>query len=184
MTGPAPRLRSVDEIIDAVEALGQLPGDEAIPVRAHLLQTADLLGARHPGDPGLVAAGLVHDLGAALDPGCPDHAAAGAALVAPVLGHRVAGLVAGHAEAKRYLVTTEPAYAASLSPASTHSLVRQGGVMDAAEAAAFAARPDAGALLELRRADDAAKVPGRPVPGARHWRDVLEAAAALARSGG
>jgi len=174
---------SVDELLGAVEGLGERFGDEDIPARAHLLQTAEILARRHPDDPGLVAAGLVHDLASALDPATADHAAAGAALVAPLLGDRVATLVAGHTDAKRYLVTTEPAYGAGLSTASTHSLVLQGGVMTPAEAAAFAARPDRPALLELRRADDAAKVPGRVVAPASHWRTVLEVVATRAGAG-
>ena len=60
--------------------------------------------------------------------------------------------------AKRYLLATDPAYAALLSARSEETLGFQGGVMTAAEVAEFEQRPDRDDLVALRRADDAAKV--------------------------
>jgi predicted HD phosphohydrolase len=171
---PAP-LQSVEEVIDALERIDGQPSDDVVPALSHLLQTAELLEASHPDDVELVVAGLVHDLASALEPGCPDHGRAGARLVGDLLGDRVARLVAGHTDAKRYLVTVEPAYADGLSPNSTHTLVGQGGPMEPGEVASFEADPDRDALVALRRADDLAKVPGRPVRPPAAWRPALAA---------
>jgi gamma-butyrobetaine dioxygenase len=171
--GTAP-LSSVDGLLEALGSLRDHAGDDVVPTLAHLLQTADALAAAHPGDPGLVVAGLVHDIATGLDPGCADHARAGAALVAPLLGERVGQLVAGHAEAKRYLVTVEPSYARALSPDSTATLARQGGAMTGDEVRSFARGPHRADLVALRRADDGAKVPGRAVRPLGEWRAVLD----------
>ena len=89
-------------------------------------------------------------------------------------GPRVADLVAHHDDAKRYLVTTEPRYRHRLSTRSLETLRLQGGLLDPEERAVLDRYPDLEALLTLRRADDAAKVPGARVPGLGHWRTVLE----------
>jgi predicted HD phosphohydrolase len=148
--------------------------EEDVDVLAHSLQCAALLAERHPDDRELQLAGLVHDVGWILHPDETDrHAQTGAAAVAPLLGHRVAWLVSWHADAKRYLVTTDPAYRDRLSARSIFTLEAQGGLMDQTEVAALAAAPDLDALLELRRADDDAKVPGRVVPGLGTWAPLL-----------
>jgi gamma-butyrobetaine dioxygenase len=172
---------SVDELLAAMAGLDGLPTEDVVAALPHLLQTGELLASSEPGDPELIAAGLVHDLASALDPGCPDHAAVGARLVRPLLGDRVAELVAGHAEAKRYLVTVDPGYRAGLSSNSTMTLVGQGGDMDRRERDAFAARPDAGALVALRRADDRATDPAATTRPAAAWRPLLEQVALSSR---
>lgn len=166
---------SVDELVDALRSQADVPSEDLIPALPHLLQTAELLVRTHPDDPELVAAGLVHDLASAIEPACSDHARDGARLVEPLLGSRVADLVAGHTDAKRYLITVDPTYAATLSPNSTHTLALQGGVMSGAERVAFEQRPGWTNLVELRRADDAAKIPGRAVRDVGAWRDLLQA---------
>jgi predicted HD phosphohydrolase len=170
---------SVDELLSALESIDGLPTEDMVAALPHLLQTAEGLEAEHGDDPELVAAGLVHDLASALELGCPDHAAAGAAIVAPLLGRRVAELVAGHAEAKRYLVTVDPGYADGLSANSTFTLVGQGGTMDTDEVAAFACRAEVAALVALRRADDAAKLPDAPTRSVDAWRPLLEHVATI-----
>ncbi len=140
----------------------------------HSLQCAALLAQRHPDDRELQLAGLVHDVGTILRPDEPaGHASTGAAAVAPLLGRRVAWLVSWHADAKRFLVTTDPEYRARLSARSIVTLEAQGGLMDETEVAALGAAPDLEALLELRRADDDAKVVGRTVPTLETWRPLL-----------
>ena len=57
------------------------------------------------------------------------HAETGARAVRAALGERVAGLVALHVEAKRYLVATDGGYGDVLADDSVVSLVRQGGAM-------------------------------------------------------
>ncbi len=166
---------SVDEIIEVLESLDGLASDDVVAALPHLLQTAERLDRLGPTDVELVAAGLVHDLASALDIRQPDHATAGAALVGPLLGPRVAELVGGHTDAKRYLVTVEPSYADGLSANTTFTLVGQGGSMTPAEVEAFERRRECAALVALRRADDAAKVPGATVRPPAEWRPLLEA---------
>ncbi|MEX0663424.1 MAG: HD domain-containing protein [Acidimicrobiia bacterium] len=168
-------ISSVDALLDV---LGRGAGDtdgEVLDLLAHGLQCAELLAEAAPEDPELQIAGLVHDVGTVLEPGEPaTHATTGAAAVAPLLGERVAALVAGHDHAKRYLVTADPAYRSRLSEFSVITLGLQGGEMGESERTEFEAGEHFDALVALRRADDAAKVPGREVPGLDAWRTTLD----------
>jgi predicted HD phosphohydrolase len=149
--------------------------EEHVDVLEHSLQCAALLAERHPDDHELQLAGLVHDVGWILQPDqTARHAENGAAAIAPLLGHRVAWLVSWHADAKRYLVTTDPEYRQRLSPRSIFTLEVQGGLMTDTEVAALAAAPDLDALLALRWADDDAKVPDCVVPTLDTWLPTLE----------
>ena len=94
-------------------------------------------------------------------------------------GYEPAALVAGHDQAKRYLVTTDPAYAAVLSPQSVATLAVQGGVMTARDRAAFERRSQFADLLTLRRADDRAKDPTATVTDLGKWRVPTGSAVAL-----
>jgi gamma-butyrobetaine dioxygenase len=78
-----------------------------------------------------------------------------------------------HVDAKRYLCTAVPGYAAGLSAASAHTLRVQGGPMQRPELAAFEANPHAAAACRVRRWDDAAKDPEAAVPPFDHFRPVL-----------
>lgn len=160
-------LAALDGVYDAPP-----PDGDPVDLLAHGLQCADVLRRERPDDVGLQLAGLVHDVGHAV-PGGPDHARLGAELVRPLLGDRIATLVALHVEAKRFLAATEPAY--DLSDASRASLARQGGAMTPDEVARFAARPEAADAVALRRADEQAKVVGREVPGLDGWAGDLRA---------
>ncbi len=172
---------SVDELVEVLEGAAARPEGagpaEALDQLAHALQCADVLATSHPDDLELQTAGLVHDIGHLLGADDAGHGRAGADAVRALLGARVAHLVELHVPAKRYLVATDPAYAALLSPVSTTTLARQGGVMTAPEVAVLDADPDLAAALALRRADEAAKVPGRTVPGLARWRSTLDALA-------
>jgi predicted HD phosphohydrolase len=178
----ARRLAGVDGLLEMLDA-GRLERDgEAVDILTHGLQCAAHLARVAPDDLELQVAGLVHDLGTVLEPARPaTHAATGADAVRALLGTRVATLVAGHEDAKRYLVTVDARYRDRLSPRSRETLRDQGGLMDPEERAAFLARPDADALVVLRRADDAAKDPTVRVPGLDHWTLALYAVAATAR---
>jgi predicted HD phosphohydrolase len=169
------RFRSSDEVFDALEAGARASDDERVDLLSHMLQCAAILERVAPSDTELQVAGLVHDVGTVLAPGRPEtHARIGADAVAGLLGDRVAGLVARHDEAKRYLVSTDPRYRHRLSPRSLETLRLQGGLLDPEERAAFLNSPDRDACLTLRRADDAAKAPGARVPGLGYWRGTLE----------
>jgi predicted HD phosphohydrolase len=172
-------LTDVDQVVDLLAAAERVTdsivGGDSIGVLAHSLQCADVLRAERPEDSELQVAGLVHDIGDLLVPGDSDgHGRHGARAVAGLLGPRVAGLVELHVPAKRYLVTTDPDYRATLSRGSIRTLELQGGLLDGEGVARFEAEPYAADALVLRRADDAAKVPGRPVAGLSTWRPVLE----------
>ena len=84
-----------------------------------------------------------------------------------------ARLVGAHVLAKRYLVTTDPAYRSRLSVRSIETLAAQGDALADGELAALGADPDREAILELRRADERAKDPAARVPGLDSWRTLL-----------
>ncbi|WP_018907784.1 HD domain-containing protein [Salinispora arenicola] len=154
-------LAGLDGVYDAPPPLG-----DPVDLLAHGLQCAAVLRDERPDDLGLQLAGLVHDIGHAVGDD-PDHARVGADVVRPVLGARVADLVALHVPAKRYLASTEPDY--ELSEASRLSLARQGSAMTGEEQERFLAHPAAADAVTLRRADEAAKIVGRQVPGLDVW---------------
>jgi predicted HD phosphohydrolase len=181
----APVNFGVDEIVEILSAgrrrlLG--PGVEVSQLD-HALQTAAVLAGEHPDDVELAVAGLVHDIGHLVPDGTDEtHAEDAAGAVGAALGERVAGIVALHVAAKRYLVATEQAYGGVLTQDSVVSLRRQGGAMSEDEAAAFRALPWSGDAVTLRRADDSGKVEGLAVPELSHWVPILHQLSA--RAGG
>lgn len=175
----------VDALLAVLATGVDHPLGPGVPVTqlAHALQTAALLAHLHPDDDELAAAGLVHDIGHLLPGGTDEaHATDGAAAVRVTLGERVAGIVALHVEAKRYLVATDPGYADVLTDDSVVSLQRQGGAFDAEDASAFLAQPWAADAVTLRRADDSGKIDGVAVRDLQGWAPLLSAVAA--RHGG
>jgi predicted HD phosphohydrolase len=176
-SAPAP-IESVDELFVVLAASAAHADEEDVDLLAHALQCAVLLRDRFPTDVELQVAGLVHDVGTALIPDSPDvHARIGADAVRALLGARVARLVAGHAEAKRYLVAVDRAYRDALSDRSVVTLAAQGGPLDERAAAAVGRGRDSAALVELRHADDAAKIPGADAGPLEAWRPVVAAVA-------
>lgn len=173
------RFATPDALVDALAA-GARGHDEGEPVDAlaHSLQCGALLAEQHPDDVELQVAGLVHDVGSLIEPGRPaTHARTGAAAVRGLLGPRVAALVEGHDQAKRYLVSSDPDYRELLSEISVVTLTLQGGEMTASERSAFETGEHFEALVALRRADDAAKVPGCRVEGLKRWLPEIRALA-------
>jgi predicted HD phosphohydrolase len=159
-----------EELVAYMKTLEQVPcpDAESFTDLDHALQCALILWKERPDDDELVIAGLVHDIGHRLGSD-EDHGTVGAEVVRPLLGDRIADLVAAHVPAKRYLVATDPSYASVLSPLSTISLRRQGGTANAEEMAAWEHLPVFADALVLRRADDQAKAPGRAVPSLEQW---------------
>jgi gamma-butyrobetaine dioxygenase len=149
-----------------IDGLAGLPyGGEPVDQRQHALQAAALAQSEGADDE-LVLAALLHDIGRARPvvsryPGA-GHDLAGEMFLREILGERVAWLVGRHADAKRYLVTTEPAYAALLTPASVRSLEVQGGPMTGDEVKRFESHPWFEDAVRLRRWDDGAKNPLAP----------------------
>jgi gamma-butyrobetaine dioxygenase len=182
---PVDRLAELFASAGAADYLG-----EPVTVAQHLLQAGAL--AQAAGAPAaLVAAALLHDTGhlRGADPLADahelsgrelmagadnDHGERGAAWLARWFGPAVTEPVRLHVTAKRYLCATEPGYLALLSPASVYTLSLQGGPLDAAAAAAFAAGPYAAAAVAVRRWDDAAKDPAADGPGFCRYRPLLE----------
>ncbi len=178
-------LTSIDELFallrGGAEPLVVSASSDEVGELAHNLQCADRLREDFPDDLELLVAGLVHDVASssALRPRPPgDHGLNGAAMVRPLLGDRIADLVRLHVAAKRYLVSTDPAYRGILSPNSVHTLVAQGDAMNAVELSEFVREAHGRAAVDLRRADDRAKVPGALSSSLEEWRPIVEAIAA------
>ena len=174
---------TVDEVLDLYRKGGdeQYFG-EAISQTEHALQSA-WLAEKAGASPAIVSAALLHDVGHLLHGRGEDiadedidarHEAVGAAFLAQRFNTEVVAAVSLHVMAKRYLVGTDPGYAAQLSPASVRSLELQGGPMGPEEAAEFARKNAAKAAVALRRWDDEAKVVGLKTPDLDHFRPYLE----------
>jgi len=143
---------------------------------AHLARSA---GA----DEELILAALLHDIGHLIDPpgsvrdarvGVVNHDATGEAwLLGLGFSARVASLVGGHVDAKRYLVAVNPAYGARLSEASTETLRLQGGAMTAEEAKRFSEGERLRDVLRLRSWDEQAKDPGWTGDGVESYRAMM-----------
>ena len=175
-----------DRLLDAMaHSAARRYGSERVSELAHALQCAEL--ARDAGaDEQLTLACLLHDVGRfAADqtlvfdrvgggrPGGRGHHEIGADLIAPYVPERVAWLVRMHADAKRYLCSTEPGYHATLSAASKHTLTLQGGLMSPEEIGRHAAHPWLPDALRLRRWDDLAKVVGKETAPLSAWEPLL-----------
>ena len=158
---------------------------ERVSELEHALQCAELALAGGA-DEQLVLACLLHDVGRfAVDQALVadrvgaargrgrGHHEVGAELIAPFVPERVTWLVRMHADAKRYLCTTEAGYHATLSPVSQHTLILQGGLMTPDEVARHAAHPWLADALRLRRWDDQAKVVGQVTRPLAAWEPVL-----------
>jgi predicted HD phosphohydrolase len=169
---PAP-FTTVDELVAALAHGVHVNDEPELDVLAHSLQCGHLLRQEHPDDLELSVAGLVHDVWDTVSDDHTAHDTRGAALVEPLLGERVARLVAGHVVAKRYLVATDDAYRSRLSDRSAVTLATQGGALDDGEMRALESSPDFAATLTLRRADERAKVRGARVPDLDAWREPL-----------
>lgn len=184
MAAPLPGM--TDRLLDAMAgSAARQYGSERVSELAHALQCAGL--AREAGaDEELTLACLLHDVGRfAVDQslifdrvgggraGGRGHHEIGADLIAPYVPERVTWLVRMHADAKRYLCSTEPGYHATLSPASQHTMTLQGGLMSPDEATRHAAHPWLGDALRLRRWDDLAKVVGKATAPLAAWEPLL-----------
>ncbi len=173
----------LDELFDLFEKHGQrLYFGEAISEFEHALQAANLAEDDEAPD-ALVVASLLHDVGHLIhglgehiaDEGIDSrHEEAGCVWLSRNFGPTVTEPIRLHVAAKRYLCAVEPAYQASLSPASLHSLHLQGGAMTSDEVKSFEENPHYLDAIRLRHYDDQAKVVGLEVPGLEHYRERLQ----------
>jgi phosphonate degradation associated HDIG domain protein len=151
---------------------------EPVSALEHALQCAQLAEWAHADD-ALVAAAFLHDLGHFIANETDDHTDDRHEVIAlpwldGLFGPEVLEPIRLHVTAKRYLVATDEAYLAGLSPASVHSLALQGGPMCEDEAALFEDTPFAMAAVQLRRWDDLAKTPGLATPPLDYYLALLE----------
>ena len=176
----------VDDAVASIErtflsAEGMAYLGEQVTMIQHQLQAAAL--ARGSGD-SLVAAALLHDIGhmlgrdgdatqALVDDRDAHHDSIGAQWLARWFGPDVTEPVRLHVAAKRYLVATEPGYAAKLSAASVHTLRLQGGPMSPSEVEEFEAFEHSRDAVTVRRFDEAAKDPKHDAPGFDTHRHLL-----------
>jgi predicted HD phosphohydrolase len=175
----SPEPHESDDPTEMVWTVDHLLASLEQDVHQHGLQCAYELEQQFPEDRELQIAGLVHDVAHRISSEAM-HGIVAADLIRPLYGDRVANLVELHVDAKRYLVTVDPAYHELLSPESVHTLMLQGSTMASAEQQAFENNPHFGDAVALRRADDAAKVPGRSVPDLSYWEPILRSAALIA----
>ncbi|HKA61351.1 MAG TPA: HD domain-containing protein [Methylomirabilota bacterium] len=178
----------IDRLLQAMaHSAARAYDSERVSELEHALQCAELAEAGGA-DEHLVLACLLHDVGRfAVDQALVadrfgaargrgrGHHEVGADLIAPFVPERVAWLVRMHADAKRYLCTTEASYHATLSPVSQHTLTLQGGLMTPDEVARHAAHPWLADALRLRRWDDQAKVVGQVTRPLAAWEPLLRA---------
>ncbi len=164
-------------------------GQEPVSELVHALQCATL--AEDEGaDDELVVAALLHDFGRLVvedgdlsdsvggDSPTPaqhgDHGELGAEQLHDYFSDRILFCIRKHAEAKRYLCTTEPDYFARLSKGSIVTLEKQGGRMDDEERATFESSPYCADAVRLRRWDDRGKDPGAEAKSLDHWMVKVE----------
>lgn len=164
------------ELLFARRGAEQYSGEPVTQLQ-HALQTAQR--AEDEGaDDELVTAALLHDLGHLLHDlgttptlqGVDDlHQYRALPFMRGLFGDKVLDPIGLHVDAKRYLCATRPAYRDALSDDSRRSLLLQGGVFSAAEAAEFIGRPGAPAAVRLRVWDDLAKEAERTTPPLAHY---------------
>lgn len=163
---------------------------EPVTQLEHALQTAHLAEQSGAAD-ALVTACLLHDLGHLLNEqgdtpslrGIDDtHQYFALPFLRGLFPAAVLDPIRLHVDAKRYLCHANPGYHARLSNDSKRSLVLQGGVFDADQAAAFIAQGGARDAVLLRQWDDLAKQADLDTPSLAHFLDCA-ARCVLARGG-
>src|SRR5271163_3168627 len=174
-------------VMDEILALYADRGDDAyfgecVSIAEHGLQAAHF--ARAAGaPPALVVAALLHDVGHLIG-NAPDdlaewtadaaHEQVGGRWLAARFPAEVSEPVRLHVPAKRYLLATDSAYFAKLSPASLVTLKLQGGPMAAHEVAKFEIEPFHQDAVRVRQWDDQGKVAGLRIPGLSDYRSLIE----------
>jgi phosphonate degradation associated HDIG domain protein len=176
--------------VTVLEEIFQLYGErgdgayfgESVSMTEHGLQAAHF--AHAAGAPSsLIVAALLHDVGHLVEE-VPDdladwttdagHERIGAEWLARRFPPAVSEPVRLHVPAKRYLLATDPAYLANLSPASVVTLKLQGGPMSFEEAARFEVERFNREAVLVRRCDDRGKVAGLRTAGLADFRAMIE----------
>jgi phosphonate degradation associated HDIG domain protein len=175
-------------VTDEILALFHRRGDEAyfgenVSTTEHCLQAA-YFAQTAAAPAGLIVAALLHDIGHLIEDVPNDiadwtvdahHERVGGRWLAQRLRPEVSEPVRLHVPAKRYLLATDSAYFAKLSPASVVTLKLQGGPMAAHEVAEFETERFYKDAVRVRQWDDQGKVAGLKTPGLSDYRDLIEA---------
>ena len=166
------------ELLFARHGASQYSG-EPVTQLEHALQTAHLAEQSGAGD-SLITACLLHDLGHLLNDqgdtpslrGIDDtHQYYALPFLRGLFPDAVLEAIKLHVDAKRYLCQVNLDYYAKLSDDSKRSLSLQGGVFDAAQAAAFIGQSGASDAVMLRQWDDLAKQQDLETPSLAHFLD-------------
>ena len=186
-----------NDIIKRIFSLFKRCGDadyigEPVSMLEHALQAAHCAQQAGSSEEEVLGA-LLHDIGHMIgmdsiasgdvsqykqmdDCGIMDHEEIGAEyLKQSGFSRGVVEICRGHVSAKRYLCHKNPGYLEKLSDASKVTLRFQGGPMTAGEASEFESNPYHLAILRMRSFDEAAKVPGKLVPGLETYREMMSA---------
>ena len=183
-TPPMPRQAATTAAIELVRRHGgSRYGGEAVSQLEHALQAATR-AADEGASSALIAAALLHDIGHLLHD-LPDgfpkrgiddqHELLGARWLAERYEPAVVEPVKLHVAAKRYLCTVDADYFSKLSGPSRTSLAFQGGPMTADEVREFESGAFAQDAVQLRRWDEAAKIPLHKTPPIEHFAVHLDA---------
>lgn len=164
----------IETILDLYIGFGQADYiGEPISQIEHMSQACELAIAEGYDDE-VVLAAFFHDIGHLCTAKMPDndmnglgiknHEKVGGAYLRGIgFSEKIAALVEGHVEAKRYLCYRMPEYHNNLSTASKETLVLQGGIMTPEEAIAFEKNPLSSLMIKMRGWDEAAKIENVPI---------------------
>lgn len=185
-----PRASSLPEVLAILRLQGAAPSRHApMSQREHALQCASL-AQRSGASSAVVTACLLHDIGQLLDAqapsvGAPDAEAAsidrceeaGAAWLADLMPLSVVQPVRWHAQAKRYLAATAPAWLPGLSMQARREIERRGGPMTPEACRQFEQRPFAAEAVAVATFDELACARPGPVLAVEWLARPLEACA-------
>lgn len=155
---------------------------EPVTMAEHMLQGAHF--AEEAGEEEvIIVSALLHDVGhftsefgmfSMADTQDKFHEEAGAEVLERFFPTLVTDCVRHHVAAKRYLCATDPDYFNQLSEASVHSLMLQGGPMEADEVTAFEENPNLEQIVKVRRYDDAGKRANFQTNGFSHYAPMVQ----------
>ena len=161
----------IDAVVENIAAMFERKGGESygedVTQLQHMVQSGHL-AAEEGYDNEVVVAAFLHDIGhICLSEeeteqmgkfGARRHEHIGADYLREHgFSEKIAVLVEGHVEAKRYLTYKHPEYLAQLSAASLATLKYQGGPMTPQEAKDFEGNPHFNLCIKMREWDDAGK---------------------------
>lgn len=174
----------VDEIFYYYEKFGDHEYGEDVTQLEHMVQSAQL-AEKEGFDEEVILAAFLHDIGhlVADDENAERMGTYGAKSHDKIGGdylrqkgfsEKIAALVEGHVQAKRYLTFKKPSYYEMLSDASKQTLTYQGGKMNAAEAEAFEKSPFFEFSIKMREWDEAAKETNQPLPDITIYKRLMQ----------